>query len=84
MFTKSYAKYENLAYNFSFKSIDGGIIPLSNFKNSVIVVVNVASRCGYTPQYTDLQKIWSNYKKDKFIVIGVPTNNFKQEPGSNE
>ena len=41
MFTKSYAKYENLAYNFSFKSIDGGIIPLSNFKNSVIVVVYV-------------------------------------------
>jgi len=84
IFTKSYAKYENLAYDFSFNSIDGEIIPLSNFKNSVIVVVNVASRCGYTPQYTDLQKIWSNYKKDKLVIIGVPTNNFKQEPGSNE
>ena len=46
------------------------------------MVVNVASRCGYTPQYEGLQNLWMNYKED-LVVIGVPTNNFKQEPGSN-
>jgi len=48
------------------------------------VVVNVASRCGFTPQYEDLQSLWTNYKDKNLIVIGVPTNNFKQEPGSNK
>ena len=46
--------------------------------------MNVASRCGYTPQYSDLQKIWEDYKDKNVVVIGVPTNNFKQEPGSNK
>ena len=53
-------------------------------KDKVIVIVNVASRCGYTPQYEDLQELWSNYKERDLVVIGVPTNNFKQEPGSNK
>ena len=48
------------------------------------MVVNVASRCGYTSQYEGLQKIWTNYEKKNLVVIGVPTNNFKQEPGSNK
>ena len=48
------------------------------------VVVNVASRCGYTPQYEDLQELWSNYKEKNLVVIGIPTNNFKQEPGTNK
>ena len=50
----------------------------------VIVVVNVASRCGYTPQYEDLQDLWSDYKEKGLVVIGIPTNNFKQEPGTNK
>ena len=50
----------------------------------MIVIVNVASRCGYTPQYEDLQSLYNNYKDKGLVVIGVPTNNFKQEPGSNQ
>ena len=57
---------------------------LEDFKNKVIIVVNVASRCGYTPQYEDLQELWSNYKEKNLVVIGIPTNNFKQEPGTNK
>ena len=76
------ANYHQLAYAFNFKGLNGDEIKLSDYKNKGIVVVNVASRCGYTPQYEDLQTLWNNYKKD-LVVIGVPTNNFKQEPGNN-
>ena len=55
-FNKTNANYEQLAHEFNFKSIDGGEINLQNYKEKVIVVVNVASRCGFTPQYEDLQK----------------------------
>ena len=84
IFTKVSANYSNLAYEYNFNSIDGNNINLNDYKNKVIVVVNVASRCGYTPQYEDLQKLWSNYKDKNLVVLGVPTNNFKQEPGSNK
>ena len=84
IFNNVSANYSNLAYDFSFDGIDGKIINLSQFKDKVIVVVNVASRCGYTPQYNDLQSLWENYKDKSVVVIGVPTNNFKQEPGSNK
>jgi len=77
------ANYTELAYDFQFKSIDGKIINLNNYQNKVLVVVNVASRCGFTNQYDDLQKLWISYKDKDLIVIGVPTNDFKQEPGSN-
>ena len=81
---KTSASYEQLAHEFSFKSIDGGKINLQNYKGNVLVVVNVASRCGFTNQYEDLQNLWSNYKDKNLVVIGIPTNNFKQEPGSNK
>tara|TARA_B100001057_G_scaffold190511_1_gene191318 strand:- start:914 stop:1459 length:546 start_codon:yes stop_codon:yes gene_type:complete len=81
---KTSAGYEQLAHEFSFKSIDGGEINLLNYKDKVLVVVNVASRCGFTNQYEDLQNLWSTYKDKNLVVIGVPTNNFKQEPGSNK
>ena len=81
---KASANYSKLVYDFEFNSIDGNKIKLSNFKNKVLVIVNVASRCGYTPQYEDLQILWSNYKNKNLIVIGVPTNNYKQEPGNNK
>ena len=83
-FNKVSANYSSLVYDFTFNSIDGNTIKLDNFRNKVIVVVNVASRCGYTPQYEDLQKLWVDYEKKNLVVIGVPTNNFKQEPGSNK
>jgi glutathione peroxidase len=82
-FKSSSANYSQLAYEFEFTSIDGGLIKLSDYKNKVIILVNVASRCGFTKQYDDLQKLWTKYRDKNLIVIGVPTNDFKQEPASN-
>ncbi len=83
-FTNLSAQYTNLAYNYTFNGIDGSKITLEEYKGKIIVVVNVASRCGYTPQYEGLQNLYTNYKNKNLVVIGVPTNNFKQEPGSNK
>ena len=82
--SKGNAEYEQLATNFSFKSIEGNTIDLADYKESVILVVNVASRCGFTNQYKDLQALWSEYKDKDLLVIGVPSNNFRQEPGDNK
>ena len=83
-FIKGNAQYDQLATDFTFKDVEGKVINLAEFNEKVIVVVNVASRCGFTNQYEDLQNLWENYKKKDLIVIGVPTNNFKQEPSSNK
>tara|TARA_B110001454_G_scaffold211970_1_gene228227 strand:+ start:351 stop:863 length:513 start_codon:yes stop_codon:yes gene_type:complete len=77
------SNYEKLAYDFAFKDLDGSIISLSNFKNKVIVIVNVASKCGFTNQYEDMEKIWDKYKSKGLVIIGVPSNDFgSQEPGT--
>ncbi len=81
---KAFATNVGSAYDYEFNGIDGNIIKLSDYKNKVIVVVNVASRCGYTPQYDGLQALWTEYEDKDLVVIGVPTNNFRQEPGSNK
>jgi glutathione peroxidase len=83
-FTKGNAQYKQLATDFSFKNIEGGVINLSDFTEKVILVVNVASRCGFTNQYKDLQELWSKYKDKNLVIIGVPSNNFRQEPASNK
>ena len=83
-FNKGNADYNKLAYEFKFNGIEGNLISLKDYENKVIVVVNVASRCGFTNQYEDLQTLWSNYREKGLVVLGVPTNNFKQEPGSNK
>jgi len=83
-FTKGNAQYDQLVTNFTFKSIDGNIININEYKGKVLVVVNVASRCGFTNQYEDLQKLWSTYKDKGLVVIGVPSDNFRQEPGTNK
>jgi glutathione peroxidase len=83
-FSKGMANYDSLAYEHTFKNINGETINLNQYKNKVIVVVNVASRCGFTNQYKDLQNLWEKYGKKELVVIGVPSNNFKQEPASNE
>jgi glutathione peroxidase len=71
------------AYQFSFTSIDGTNMPLSGFQGQVLLVVNTASQCGFTKQYTDLQNLYERYKDQGLVVIGVPCNDFgKQEPGS--
>jgi glutathione peroxidase len=83
-FTKGNAQYDQLATEFSFESTGENSINLANYKEKVILVVNVASRCGFTNQYKDLQTLWSKYKDEDLVVIGVPSNDFRQEPGSNK
>jgi glutathione peroxidase len=71
-------------HKFKVPSIDGGSIDFSKFKGKKILVVNTASKCGYTPQYADLEKLYKAHK-DKLVIVGFPANNFGgQEPGSNE
>ncbi len=71
------------AYDFDFAGIEGGALPLKAWKGKPILVVNTASFCGFTPQYTDLEKLWGKYKDRGLVVLGVPSNDFgQQEPGS--
>lgn len=71
-------------YNIKMKSIDNETIDLAQFKGKKILFVNVASKCGFTPQYAELQKLHETYK-DQLVIIGIPCNQFmNQEPGSNE
>ena len=79
------AKYEKLFFDLNFKGLNNEIIKLSELKGKTILLVNVASKCGFTKQYSGLQTLYDNYKKRDFLVIGVPSNQFGgQEPGSNE
>lgn len=71
-------------YDFTMKDLDGKEVDFSSFKGKKIMVVNVASKCGYTPQYEALQKLYSE-NSDKLVILGFPANNFGgQEPGSSE
>ena len=70
-------------YEFTPKSIEGAPAPLSAYRGKVALVVNVASKCGYTPQYAGLESLYEKYKDKGLVVLGVPANNFgAQEPGS--
>jgi glutathione peroxidase len=70
-------------HEFSMKAIDGRTVALSQFKGQVVLVVNVASRCGFTPQYEGLEKLYESYKAQGFVILGFPANNFgEQEPGT--
>ena len=73
------AKYDKIFFDFNIKSIEGNEIYLKDFKNSVILLVNTASYCGFTKQYDGLQKIYQKYKDKGLVVIGVPSNSFNQE-----
>ena len=79
------AKYDKLFFDLSIKNIDSKIINLSKYRGKTILLVNVASNCGFTKQYSSLQTLYDTYKEKNFIVIGVPSNQFGgQEPGSNK
>lgn len=70
-------------YDFTVKNIDGKDVPLSQYKGKVLLIVNVASRCSYTPQYRDLETLYRKYKDRGFVILGFPANNFRsQEPGT--
>ena len=70
-------------YDFKVPGLDGNMIDLAKYKGKKILIVNTASKCGFTPQYADLEKLYEKYK-DKLVIIGFPANNFaQQEPGSN-
>jgi glutathione peroxidase len=72
-------------HDFTLPSIDGKPAPLAAYKGKIVLVVNVASFCGYTPQYTALEALYKKYKDRGFVVVGFPANNFgAQEPGTNQ
>ena len=82
---KVMAEYKKIFFDLNIKNIDGKIINFSEYDDKVILLVNVASKCGFTKQYTNLQKLWETYKGKGLIVLGVPSNQFGgQEPGTNK
>jgi glutathione peroxidase len=76
---------DKTVFDYTLSSIDGQPAPLSAFKGKVVMLVNVASRCGFTPQYSALEAIYEKYKDRGFVIVGIPANNFgAQEPGTNQ
>ena len=72
-------------YDFNVKDINGNEISMSKYKDRVLLIVNVASKCGFTPQYEGLEKLYETYKDKDFMILGFPSNQFsQQEPGTNE
>ena len=83
-FGKTEAKYDKLFFDLNIKSINGEVLNLDKYKNKVILIVNVASKCGFTKQYAGLQTLYDNYNDNGLVVLGVPSNQFGgQEPGTN-
>ena len=72
-------------YEFTMNSIDGKPLPLASFQGKVLLIVNVASKCGFTPQYEGLEAVYEKFKDQGLVIVGFPANNFMaQEPGTNE
>ena len=79
----AHANYEKVFHDFQIESINGNIINFKEYKNKVVLIVNTASYCGFTNQYEDLQYLWNQYKSRGLIVLGVPSDTFKQEKKNN-
>ncbi|MBD1144702.1 glutathione peroxidase [Pelagibacterales bacterium SAG-MED37] len=77
------ANYDKIFFDFKIESITGETIDFNEYKNKVILIVNTASYCGFTKQYTDLQELWDKYRSRGLIVLGVPSNSFNQEKNKN-
>jgi glutathione peroxidase len=72
-------------YNFTLKSIDGQPVNLQSYHGKVLLLVNVASKCGFTPQYAGLESLYEKYKDRGLVIVGIPANNFaSQEPGTDQ
>ena len=84
IFNFSKANYDKVFFDYSIKSIDGLEIDLSEYRNKAVLLVNVASYCGFTKQYGDLQKIWDKYRDKGLIVLGVPSRSFNQEKNTED
>ena len=83
-FSKTMSDNSKTFFDFKIDSINGDKLDLSTFNGKTILLVNVASKCGFTKQYEDLQQLYDNYKDKGLVVVGVPTNQFgSQEPGNN-
>lgn len=81
----SFSQENKTLYDFTATTIDGKTFPLSQLKGKKVLIVNTASKCGFTPQYAELEALNKKYGGEKFAIIGFPANNFlRQEPGSNE
>ena len=82
-FNKSFSDTKKNFFDFKIQSINDNEIELSQYKNKVVLIVNVASKCGFTKQYDDLQELYELYKNKGLVVLGIPSNQFGgQEPGS--
>ena len=85
LFGKSEAKYSKIFFDFTIEDINNNSVDLSKYKNKAVLLVNVASKCGFTKQYSELQSLYEKYKDQEFTIIAVPSNQFGgQEPGSNQ
>ncbi|SFC27419.1 glutathione peroxidase [Zunongwangia mangrovi] len=83
--TSLFAQKDKTIYQFKVEDINGETFDLSSLKGKKVMIVNTASKCGFTPQYAELQRIYEQYKYGDFVIIGFPSNDFgNQEPGSNE
>ena len=85
LINKTIAQYEKLFFDLNIKDIQGKMINFSKYKDKTILLVNVASKCGFTKQYSGLQALYEKYKDKGLVIIGIPSNQFGgQEPGSNK
>jgi glutathione peroxidase len=81
----SLAAQSKSIYDFTMKSIDGQQVSLGGYSGKVVLLVNVASKCGFTPQYTALEAVYEKYKDRGLVIVGIPANNFaQQEPGTDD
>ena len=84
LFFFTFMANSNDFYSFSFKSIDGNIIDFNNYKDKVVLLVNTASMCGFTKQFDGLQTLYENFNEKGLVIIGLPSNSFKQEYGEED